>query len=87
MNTLNDKKLWVLNYTRVASDAITAHINWSSYIPGLLLALSEKFCYGEEVHDIAFSSGTVFINCKNEGKAWHSVSMDDYMEFIASYGE
>lgn len=87
MNILNNKKLWVIDYAEKASISAASHLTAVNYISGFLIALSEKFCYGEEVNDIAFSSSTVFINCKDEGKAWHSVLLNDYMEFVASYGE
>lgn len=86
MNILNNKKLWAIDYAEKASISAVAHLTAANYISGFLIALSEKFCYGEEVNDIAFSSSKIFIHCDDEG-AWHSVPLNDYMEFIASYGE
>lgn len=87
MNILNQKKSWVIDYAEKASISVASHANAVTYIPGLSIAISEKFCYGDEINNIAFSSTMVFINCKDEGKAWHSVPLNDYMEFVASYGE
>jgi len=73
-------------YMSQTKDTVRLHWDCISEVTGLLDAISEKFCYGEEVVQIAFSSTEVFIHCMAAG-AGRWVGIKEYMEFIATYGE